>query len=131
MRAAAEIAAAATRVAATLTAVGVIVARVGVAQRWAAARAEAWADATVGEVVDRRLHARNGGSSIMDAVDRIELEIRGLHGSHADIADRVDRLGSDLAMLRVIADERAGHSEQRDHALEARLDRLAEALLRR
>jgi hypothetical protein len=115
--------------AAFLIAVGVIFSRIGWLKGWSHRRFKGWLDGTVGEVVQARLTDRNGGSSIMDAVDRIENDIRQLHGSHAETLAQVDRLSSQVAVLRQIADERGDAARQRDDTIDRRLDQLTQALL--
>ena len=117
--------------AAFLIAAGVIFSRIGWLKGWSHRRFRSWLDATVGEVVQSRLTDRNGGSSIMDAVDRIELEIRGLHGSHTETLAQVDRLSSQVAVLRQLADERSTDADHRNESIERRLDAITAALLSR
>lgn len=124
-----EVAAFVALTASFLIAVGVIVGRIGWLKTWLREQFKAWLDGTVGEVVERRLTGRNGGASLMDSIDRIEIEIKGLHGSHAEITERVDRLSSDVATLRMIADERGESSKHRDDVIERRLDQLTDALI--
>jgi hypothetical protein len=109
-----------------LTAIG---AKLALTPKWSKDRVKSWLDQTIGEVVEARLTGRNGGSSLMDSIDRIELEIRQLHGSHAEITERVDRLSSDVATLRMIADERGESAKHRDDVIERRLDQLTDALI--
>lgn len=126
-----QVAAFVSVLAAFLLALGVIVGRIGWLKRWAHGQVQSWLDGTVGEVVEKRLTGRNGGTSIMDAVDRIELEIKGLHGSHAETLTQVDRLSSQVAVLRQLADERNADAEHRNESIERRLDAVTAALLSR
>jgi hypothetical protein len=125
----AEAAAIVALVASIITGVAVIVGRLGVGRATLARRFAAWLDRTVGEVVEARLTGRNGGTSIMDAVDRIELEIKALHATQSDIGERVDRLSSDLAVQRQIGEERGARADGRIDALERQLDVLLHAVL--
>lgn len=126
-----QVAAFVSLTAAFLIAAGVIVGRIGWLKRWTHDRVKGWLDSTVGEVVEKRLTGRNGGTSIMDAVDRIELEIKGLHGSHSETLAQVDRLSSQVAVLRQLADERGADAEHRNESIERRLDAMTAALLSR
>lgn len=110
-------------------AVALIFGKLGIGRRRLRARVTGWLNETVGDVVEARLTGRNGGTSLMDSVDRIELEIRGLHASQGELSDRVERLQSDLAVLRKLADERGHDAENRTDSIERRIDTLTEALL--
>jgi hypothetical protein len=125
----AEAAAIVALVASIITGLAVIVGRLGVGRATLARRFHGWLDRTVGEVVEARLTGRNGGTSIMDAVDRIEVQIRALRATQSDIGERVDRLSSDLAVQRRIAEERGARADGRIDALERQLDVLLHAVL--
>ena len=109
-------------VASLLVALSVIAGRVAMVQR-AIAR---WVDATIGEVVERRLSVRNGGTSLMDSLDRVEEHTRRISATQADLADRVDQLATDVA--RQSSSDHA--RDVRIQALERQLDTVTAAILR-
>lgn len=109
-------------VASLLVALSVIAGRVAMVQR-AVAR---WVDATIGEVVERRLTTRNGGTSLMDSLDRVEEHTRRIAATQADVSDRVDRLAADVA--RQSSSDVA--RDVRIQALERQLDTVTAAILR-
>jgi len=125
----AQVAAVIALTASAVTGVTVIIGKLGVGRDWLLGRIKSWLDHTVGEVVEMRLTGRNGGESLMDSIDRIELDLRGLHSSQADVVDRVERLSSDLAVVRRVADERGDLAVTRTEALERHIEMLLDAVL--
>jgi hypothetical protein len=124
-----EVAAFVMLAAAVLTALGVVFAKLATSKRWGRERVKAWLDLTVGEVVEARLTGRNGGSSLMDSIDRIELEIGELHKSHGAIGDKVERLSSDVAVVRQLSQERGEAARDRVDQLERHLELVLDAVL--
>lgn len=114
---------------AVLGAFGVIFSKLGLGRKRIRAKFRLWLDETVGEVVEHRITYRNGGASLMDSIARLELDIKGLHTSNGDLSDKIERLQSEIAVLRLMADERGHDSEARTDSIERRIDALTEALL--
>jgi DNA mismatch repair protein MutH len=114
---------------AALVAIAAIAAKVAVSPKWSRDRFKGWLDQTVGEVVEARLTGRNGGSSLMDSIDRIGVDLKTLSHQNEATDERIDRLSQDVAMLRQISAERGEAAAQRVDALERHLDVLLGAVL--
>jgi hypothetical protein len=120
-----------------MVAVWAIGGRIGSIRRAVARRGLQWLRATVGQVVEERLLATNGGSTIYDRVsnvdDRVtavEILSRDTQRAVADVGEQVERLSSHVAVVAEIAKERADSAEEHVTRLEDRMDRNFEDLRR-
>jgi hypothetical protein len=124
-----EVAAFVLLAAAVLTALGVVAAKLTTSKRWGRERFKAWLHLTVGEVVEERLTARNGGSSLMDSIDRIGVDLKTLSHQTAETDDRLDRLSSDVAVVRQLSLERGEAAKERVDQLERHIELVLDAVL--
>lgn len=127
LTAAREVAAFILVLSAVVGAVAVLLTRINVLKRWTVGRFKQF----IASVANDLLTARNGGGSLMDSIDRIELEIKGLHGSHQDILYKVDRLSSELALARELSTERNLDAENRINKVEEQLNIVLHAALKK
>jgi hypothetical protein len=88
-----------------------------VAQRW-----QRWLDASVGKILDGRLNATNGGSTIMDRVSAVEIHSRDTQRAVEVVDGKLDLMVSQMATVAETSRERAELAEHRADRIETRMD---------
>lgn len=98
-------------------------------RRRIADRVQRWLDETVGKVLERRLTATNGGSTIFDRVtgvdDRVsavEIHSRDTQRAAERIDGKLDQVVAQMATVAETSRERAELAEHRADRIETRMD---------
>jgi hypothetical protein len=99
-----------------------IILRVGPIRRYVTDRWVTWLRGTIGDVVEERLLATNGGSTIYDRVSSVELHTRDTQRSVEGLDERFDHLASEMAVVAETAREVRREAEHRADRLEDRMD---------
>jgi hypothetical protein len=99
-----------------------IVLRVAPVRRYVHDRWKHWLKVEIGDVVEERLLATNGGSTIYDRVSSVELHTRDTQRSVEQLNERFDHLQAEMAVVAQTAREVRSEAEHRAERLEDRMD---------